>query len=65
MGKSFYGNGYHFDGHDAHTLSQQAAAAIHPIFQEWVKKGYSPREISHMLVHVVLEEELDSVLFVK
>jgi hypothetical protein len=48
---------------DADRLDRAVNAAIQPIFQEFLKEGFSPREISHLIQQVVTDIECESILF--
>ena len=41
-------------------LTRQAGEAIGPIFKAFAETGHSPREISRIIVDVVLDLETDS-----
>jgi hypothetical protein len=59
--KSLYDNEYRYTA-DASDLSQATEAALHSIFDKYIKMGYSPREISHIMNGVILDFELSSVI---
>lgn len=44
-------------------IDEQTNTALKTIFDFWVKEGYGPREISHVMIATVHEIELESVLF--
>jgi hypothetical protein len=46
----------------ATNLADDGAAAIFVLFQKYIEQGYSPREISIVLMHEVMEQELLAVL---
>lgn len=39
-----------------------AAQVITPLFNSLVSKGYSPRDVAHLLIHEIFEAELMAVL---
>lgn len=42
---------------DGVKLSGEAMGAITEIFADWTQKGYSPREIGHIIYFAVLDTE--------
>lgn len=44
-------------------IDEQTNTALKTIFDFWVKEGYGPREISHIMILTVHDLELESVLF--
>lgn len=61
MTKSLYGaeERYNPDGMEVDRLAHEVLA---PIFQDFVARGYSPREVSHMIVSAALNLEFEFVL---
>lgn len=47
---------------DARALDREFSKVVRPIFKKYLDMGYSPREISHILYGIALDEELDAVL---
>jgi hypothetical protein len=47
---------------DARELGAAAEVRIRPLVQEFVAKGYSIREISHILIHEIIGMECEKVL---
>lgn len=47
---------------EADELDRRAATVIRPLFNEFVQKGFSPREIAHILQGCVTEWELEHVI---
>lgn len=43
-------------------LDNQTCAAVFPMFQNLIKEGYSPRDISHVILLSVMECEMSSLL---
>lgn len=44
------------------ALDLEARTALKGIFEAWVSKGYSPRDISHVIVATAHEIELMSIV---
>lgn len=59
--KSFYDKDFRCTP-DADQLSSVAFKEISSIFKEWVAKGYSPRDISHVIMGSVWEVEMCTVM---
>lgn len=47
---------------DAQLLTTQVNTALTPFFEEYVEKGYSPIEISHIIKSTVTDIELETIL---
>jgi hypothetical protein len=47
---------------EAISLSNRASILLRPLIEEFIEKGYSPREIAHVIEGAVVELELDAVL---
>jgi hypothetical protein len=47
---------------DANALSEETSTAVKDIWAKYLELGYSPREISHVMLSVILEEELYLVM---
>jgi hypothetical protein len=47
---------------DADRLDYSVMQLLRPIFDIYVKAGYSPREISHLIMGTITELELSAVL---
>ena len=62
--KSLYDLEYRYTA-DASDLSQATEAALHSIFNKYIKLGYSPREIAHIMNGVILDFELSSIIGAK
>ena len=45
-------------GPEASELDQSVYKVLKPIFTEWVNKGYSPRQLSHVMQGTITELEL-------
>ena len=43
-------------------LDEETNIALRDIFKKYLKKGYSPREIAHIMLGAVFELELQSVI---
>jgi hypothetical protein len=43
-------------------LNEETVRAIQSIFKSYVSMGYSPREISHIMLHAVMDIETEEVL---
>jgi len=50
-------------GEAARIIDEQTNTALRIIFEFWVKEGYGPRDISHVMLLAVHDLELESVLF--
>ena len=50
-------------GEAATIIDEQTNAALKTIFEFWLKEGYGPRDISHIMLLAVHDLELESVLF--
>lgn len=59
--KTLYVENYRY-GKVTHELNREAHNALKPIFEAWVKDGYNPREIAHIINGAVMDFELESVL---
>lgn len=56
-----------FDEHGQYTeetlsLDMAASLAIRPFFEEHMKRGFSPREIAHVINHAVLGIEMEEMM---
>lgn len=47
---------------DGSAVEDEAHAALRPLMQKWVAAGYSPREVSHVLISAATILECESVL---
>jgi hypothetical protein len=47
---------------DARELAAAAGTKLRPLVQEFLTKGYSMREISHILIHEIIGMECERVL---
>lgn len=47
---------------DGQQLDHKVNDVLRPIFDDFILKGYSPREIAHLLNGVVIQLELENVL---
>lgn len=47
---------------DGAALDSEATKALESVFAKYLALGYSPREISHIIKHVVTDFELEAVL---
>lgn len=47
---------------DARELDERTDAALRELFNEFVRRGYSPREVSHVMADAVRGMELEAVL---
>ena len=47
---------------DALEMDASISVEIDKAFRKYIEKGYSPREISHLITHTVLSCELEHVL---
>jgi len=47
---------------DAASIDSATRDALTPILDEWTAKGYSPREIAHLMSAAVQDIELDAVM---
>jgi hypothetical protein len=47
---------------DARELAAAAGAKLTPLVKEFLGKGYSMREISHILIHEIIGMECEKVL---
>jgi len=61
MRKSLFDKDHRYTS-DADSLEVAAFRALAPIFADYLKKGYSPREISHILSSAVRDLECESLL---
>ncbi len=50
---------------DALNLDREASAALQPLFERYLKLGYSPRDIFTIISHAVFDLELDVVMSTK
>jgi hypothetical protein len=62
MKKEMYNDDNRYN-EDALIIDEQTNTALKTIFDFWIKEGYGPREISHVMMETVHEIELESVLF--
>jgi hypothetical protein len=46
----------------ASDIDFQTGQLIRPLFEDWMKVGYSPRDIAHVLIHAVMGVELEQML---
>lgn len=49
-------------GVDANRLDQATHQLLKPLFEEWVKNGFSVRQISHVMQGSVIDLELTHML---
>ena len=61
MSKSYFSEYFRYQP-DGTALHIRAYNVLHSLFQQEVEKGYSPREIAHVIHHTVLDLEMESVL---
>jgi hypothetical protein len=47
---------------DALAIDGELNAVLRPIFKKWIAKGYSPREISHIVFMASFDQELSTSL---
>ena len=47
---------------DAGDLDRMASNAIRPIFEAYLKEGYSPREISYVIKYATMDIEAMEIL---
>lgn len=47
---------------EASDLYKEADEAIKPIFKKWRNMGYSTREISHLLMHTIFDNECELII---
>lgn len=59
--KSLYDEDWRYNK-DAQFLDTETNRAIQPLFQEFVKRGYNPREIAQIMTGVITENCLEAVL---
>lgn len=59
--KSLYDNNARYTD-DAQELENRVSAVLGNLFSEWQERGYSPRDISHVIQSLVLELEMTAVL---
>lgn len=59
--ESLYDDDYRYTAL-ADGLDARVRAALQPIFDEYVKFGFSPREISHLIQTTVFEIEHETLL---
>jgi len=59
--KSFFDENHRFTP-EAEALDRELDKVIRPIFDKYVKLGYSPREISHILTLAALMSECEAIL---
>ena len=59
--KSLYNKDFRYTK-EAQILDREAHNAIEYMFDRWLAKGYSPREVSHIIKEAVTDFELEAVL---
>ncbi len=47
---------------DAQDADHEVTAFVNPIFERLIAAGYNPREISHILIGAIMQEEYSRVL---
>jgi hypothetical protein len=47
---------------DAEALMVRANTTLMPLFEEYVEKGFSPTDISHIIKSTVTDIELETIL---
>jgi len=47
---------------DGQFLDEKTFTVLKPIFKKWSEKGYSAREISHIMSWTVKDVELETIL---
>jgi ribosome modulation factor len=62
--KSLYDNEFRYTK-DAVALSNATHSLLREIFSQYVKKGYSPREIAHLICGEITDLELNAVLDIR
>lgn len=50
---------------DAQELENRASQCLSSLFDDWLARGYSPRDISNVMTLLVLDLEMTSVLTLK
>jgi len=63
MKNRLFDNKYQKYSKEALILDGEIGRALEPIFKKWESKGYSPREISHIITLSTLTIECERVLF--
>jgi hypothetical protein len=61
MTKSLYDSNHRYTP-EGSSLDMATTRAVETIFNDYVKKGFSPREISHVMEAVVRDLELEAIL---
>jgi hypothetical protein len=46
----------------ASDIDFQTSQLIRPLFEGWMKVGYSPRDIAHIMLHAVMAVELEQMM---
>jgi hypothetical protein len=46
----------------ASDIDAQTSHLIRPLFEGWMKVGYSPRDIGHIMLHAVMAVELEQMM---
>ena len=60
--KLLFNEKYDSYNEDGNILDSQTCKAIDPIFKKWVEKGYSLRDISHIVLQAVMTLECEHIL---
>lgn len=47
---------------EALALDYELGPSVRLIFEKWLAKGYSPREIAHAAIWTIMDEEVSQVL---
>ena len=47
---------------DAQNLNVEAIALLKPLFDEYIKKEYKPREISHIIMLSIMDIEMEHLV---
>jgi hypothetical protein len=59
--KSFFTETEHWT-EDAQELDAKLALIFRPLFKEYATRGYSPREVAHIISNVALSLESEAIL---
>jgi hypothetical protein len=62
MDNSIFDEKFRYKKPDGCTLARRADAILEPLFKEYIDMGYSPREISHLLILSVMDVENEIIL---
>jgi hypothetical protein len=64
MAKSFFGEKYVWTT-EANACDNEVHYALKTIFASWIKKGYSPREIAHIVSGTAISLECEAVMDIR